>query len=56
MGPVEARNLISEKIRRNEHGFWNFDNYRLRLLLHCRVNWYTCPTARIRGAAPRLIA
>ena len=32
-GATEAQNLITEKIRRIGHGFRNFQNYRLRLLL-----------------------
>lgn len=52
----EARNLITEKLRRNAHGFRNFENYRLRLLLHSGVQWQTVPTARIRGRQPRLVA
>ena len=52
----EAQNLISEKLRRIAHGMRNFDNYRLRLLLHSGVEWNTRPTARIRGRHPRLIA
>jgi len=55
-GPVEAQNLITEKLRRIGHGFRNFANYRLRLLLHSGVEWNTRPTARIRGRHPRLIA
>ena len=30
-------NLLIKKIKRTGHGFRNFDNYRLRLLLHCGV-------------------
>jgi transposase len=52
----EARNLITEKVRRNAHGFRNFDNYRLRLLLHSGVEWQTVPTVRIRERHPRLVA
>jgi transposase len=52
----EAQNLITEKLRRNAHGMRNFDNYRLRLLLHSGVEWHTVPTARIRGRHPRLVA
>ena len=52
-GPVEAQNLVTEKIRRIAHGMRNFDNYRLRLLLHPGVQWNTRPTARIRGRSPR---
>lgn len=55
-GATEAQNLITEKIRRIGHGFRNFQNYRLRLLLHSGVEWNTRPTARIRGRHPRLIA
>lgn len=52
----EAQNLITEKLRRVAHGLRNFENYRLRLLLHSGVEWNTPPTARIRGRQPRLIA
>jgi transposase len=38
------------------HGFRSFDNYRLRLLLHCGVTWQTLRTARLRGRSPRLVA
>ena len=55
-GPTEAVNLIIEKTRRLGHGFRNWDNYRLRLLLHCGVTWYTPPTKRIRGRKPPLAA
>ena len=55
-GPTEAVNLIIEKTRRLGHGFRNWDNYRLRLLLHCGVTWYTPPTKRIRGHKPPIAA
>jgi len=55
-GPTEATNLIIKKIKRVGHGFRNFDNYRLRLLLHCGVTWQDQPTARITGRAPRSAA
>ena len=55
-GPTEAQNLIAEKLRRIGHGLRNFENYRLRLLLHSGVTWNTRSTARIRGRHPRLIA
>jgi transposase len=55
-GPTEAMNLLIKKIKRVGHGFRNFDNYRLRLLLHCGVEWHTAPVARIRGHQPRLVA
>lgn len=52
----EAQNLVTEKLRRIAHGMRNFDNYRLRLLLHSGVEWDTRRTARIRGRSPRLVA
>jgi transposase len=55
-GPTEAVNLLIKKIKRVGHGFRNFDNYRLRLLLHCGVDWHTPQPTRIRGRLPRLIA
>jgi len=55
-GPVEVQNLVTEKIRRIVHGTRNFDNYRLRLLLHSGVKCNTRPPARIRGRHPRLVA
>jgi transposase len=55
-GPTEAINLLVEKIRRVGHGFRSFDNYRLRLLLHCGVEWQTPLTPRIRNRSPRLVA
>lgn len=54
-GPTEAMNLLVKKIKRVGHGFRNFTNYRLRLLLHCGVTWQDQPTARLRGR-PRSIA
>lgn len=53
---VEAVNLLIKNIKRVGHGFRNFTNYRLRLLLHCGVTWHTPPAARIRGRSPRLVA
>lgn len=55
-GPTEAINLLIKKIKRVGHGFRNFDNYRLRLLLHCGVDWNTIPPTPIRGRLPRLVA
>lgn len=52
----EAQNLVTEKLRRVAHGLRNFENYRLRLLLHSGVQWDTRSTARIRGRHPRLVA
>jgi transposase len=55
-GPTEAMNLLIKKVKRVGHGFRNFDNYRLRLLLHCGIRWQTHRTARLRGRSPRLVA
>ena len=55
-GPTEAVNLLVKKIKRTGHGFTNFDNYRLRLLLHCGVTWQDPPAARIRGRRPPVAA
>ncbi len=49
-------NLLVEKTRRIGHGYRNFANYRLRLLLACGVDWHTAPTPRIRNRKPRLVA
>jgi transposase len=56
-GPTEAVNLIIEKTRRLGHGFRNWDNYRLRLLLRCGgIHWDTVVTPRVRSRRPRLVA
>lgn len=55
-GPTEAINLLIEKHRRDAHGFRNFRNYRLRLLLTCGLDWQDERTARIRTRRPRLVA
>lgn len=55
-GPTEAINLLIKRIKRVGFGFRNLRNYRLRLLLHCGVDWQTQPTTRIRGRLPRLAA
>jgi transposase len=47
-GPTEAVNLLIKKVKRVGHGFRNFTNYRLRLLLHCGVTWKVHRTARLR--------
>lgn len=49
-GPTEAMNLLIEKIRRVGHGFKRFENYRLRLLLHCGVDW---PARASHGLRPK---
>jgi transposase len=54
-GPTEALNLLIKKVKRVGHGFRNFANYRLRLLLHCGVTWHTHQTARLRGRAPQCV-
>jgi transposase len=53
-GPTEAVNLLVKKVKRVGHGFRNFHNYRLRLLLHCGVTWQTHRTARLRGRSGRV--
>jgi Transposase len=55
-GPTEAVNLLIKKLKRVGHGFRNFANYRLRLLLHCGIRWQTHQTARLQGRSPRLVA
>jgi transposase len=55
-GSTEALNLLIKKVKRVGHGFRNFSNYRLRLLLHCGVRWQTHRTVRLRGRSPRLAA
>jgi transposase len=55
-GPTEAVNLLIKKVKRVGHGFRNFANYRLRLLLHCGAGWPTHRTARLRGRSPHLAA
>ena len=55
-GPTEGINLLIKKIKRVGHGFRNFTNYRLRLLLHCGVQWQTSRTARVRGRQPSFAA
>ncbi len=55
-GPTEAVNLLIKRIKRVGFGFRNFDNYRLRLLLHCGVTWHTHRTTRVRGRSPRFMS
>jgi transposase len=55
-GPTEAINLLIKKVKRVGHGFRNFANYRLRLLLHCGVRWQAHRTASLRGRSSRLVA
>jgi transposase len=55
-GPTEAVNLLIKKILRVGHGFRNFHNYRLRLLLHCGIKWQHHTPTPLRGRLPRLAA
>jgi transposase len=56
--PTEAMNLLVKKIKRVGHGFRNFDNSRLRLLLHRGVQWlgHSTPSQQIRGRELGLVA
>jgi hypothetical protein len=56
VGERQAVNLLVKKVKRAGHGFRNFANYRLRLLLHCGVTWQTPRTVRLRGRSQRLVA
>ncbi len=53
-GPTEGLNLLVKKVKRCGHGFRNFDNYRLRVLLHTGgVTWPSQPhPPRIRERSP----
>ncbi|HSH59933.1 MAG TPA: transposase [Acidimicrobiales bacterium] len=53
-GPTEGLNLLVKKVKRCGHGFRNFENYRLRVLLHAGgVTWPQPPTPpRIRTRSP----
>ncbi len=53
---TEGTNLLIKKIKRVGHGFRNFDNYRLRLLLHCGVSWKPRPVIPMRSRQPALVA
>src|SRR5246127_4344746 len=55
-GPTEAVNLLIKKILRVGHGFRNFGNYRLRLLLHCGITRQHHTPTPLRGRLPRLAA
>jgi len=55
-GSTEAVNLLIKKVKRVGHGFRNFGNYRLRLLLHCGIRWQSHQTVRLRGRHRRLVA
>jgi transposase len=51
-GPTEAMNLLVKKIKRVDHGFRNFNDYRLRLLLHCGTPWVAHSTRRTNQRPP----
>lgn len=53
-GPTEGQNLCVKKVKRCGHGFSDFDNYRLRVLLFAGgVNWPHRPRPpAIRSIAP----
>lgn len=53
-GPTEGLNLCVKKVKRCGHGFRNFENYRLRVLLHTGgITWPTRPSPpRIHTRAP----
>jgi transposase len=51
-GPTEAVNLLIKKVLRIGHGFRNFRNYRLRLLL----TWQNHTPTPLRARLPRLAA
>jgi transposase len=53
-GPTEGLNLCVKKVKRCGHGFRNFENYRLRVLLYAGgITWPERPTPpRIRTRPP----
>jgi transposase len=54
-GPTEGLNLLIKKVKRAGHGFRNFTNYRLRILLHAGgVDWTSIrpPTPQMRKDLP----
>ena len=53
-GPTEGLNLLVKKVKRCGHGFRNFENYRLRVLLHAGgVSWPDGPSPpRLRTRSP----
>ena len=55
-GPTEATNLVIERNRRLAHGYRNFTNYRLRLLLHSGITWAPRPALPIRTRQTPLAA
>ncbi len=57
-GPTEGLNLLVKKVKRCGHGFRNFENYRLRVLLHAGgVSWPKRPSPpRLRTRSPHFNA
>ena len=55
-GRVENLHMLTEKIRRNSHGFVNIVNYRRRIIGRLGIQWATVPTRRIRGRQPAFAA
>ena len=51
-GPTETLDLIIETTRRLRHRYRNWNNYQLRLLLHCGVTYYTPPPNEYEAAHP----
>ena len=50
-------NLHVRKIKRCGHGFKSFENYRLRVLLHCGgIKWKAHPATTMRARSPQLVA
>ena len=45
--PTEATNALIKKVKRVGHGFRNFDNFRLRLLLAVGLDWRTVHWLRL---------
>ena len=55
-GRVENIHMLTEKIRRNSHGFTNIANYRRRIIGRLGIQWATVPTRRIRSRQTHSIA
>ena len=53
---TESLNFAIKNVKRVGRSFRNFDNYRLRVLLHTGTIWNTPDTARLRTRTPRLAA
>lgn len=53
-GRTAAVGFLVDTIRRIGHEFRNFDNYRLRLLLRCRVRWQAHRAAGCEATNPNL--